>query len=125
MYLSQGLETIDSKWHPLVGLLPVATRMLDRKKALGYVEITLLEDSLWGAKKALLRGHEFHYSEMVADPAGKDGWRPLYSLKRRRAERAMGEVFQRGQVLASYVHLHLASHPEALETFIHHCGAKS
>ena len=37
----------------------------------------------------------------------------------------MGEGFQRGQVLASYVHLHLASHPEALETFIHHCGAKS
>jgi cobyrinic acid a,c-diamide synthase len=125
MYLSQGLETRDGKRYPLVGLLPVATRMLERKKALGYVEVTLRDHSLWGSKDALLRGHEFHYSEMAADPAGQQGWRALYSLRGRKAEKVRGEGFQRGQVLASYVHLHLASCPEAVKTFIAHCEGKS
>ena len=125
MYLSQGLETLDGERYPLVGLLPVATRMLERKKALGYVEVTLQDHSLWGSKDALLRGHEFHYSEMTADPAGQQGWRTVYSLRERKAEGIRGEGFQRGRVLASYAHLHLASCPEAVKTFIAHCGAKS
>ena len=125
MYLSQGLESLEGRRYPLVGLLPVATRMLEGKKALGYAEITLRDHSLWGAKDTLLRGHEFHYSEMTADPAGQEGWTALYSLKRRQTGSVMGEGFQRGQVLASYVHLHLASHPKAIGTFIARCGAKS
>jgi cobyrinic acid a,c-diamide synthase len=125
MYLSQGLTTLDGNKYPLVGLLPAATRMLERKKVLGYVEVTLRDHSLWGSKDTLLRGHEFHYSEMTADPAGQRGWRALYSLRGRKDEGIRAEGFQRGRVLASYVHLHLASQPEAVKTFIAHCGAKS
>jgi cobyrinic acid a,c-diamide synthase len=125
MYLSQGLTTLDGNKYPLVGLLPAATRMLERKKVLGYVEVTLRDHSLWGSKDTLFRGHEFHYSEMTADPAGQQGWRALYSLKGRKAENVRGEGFQREGVLASYVHLHLAPCPEAVKTFIAHCGVKS
>jgi cobyrinic acid a,c-diamide synthase len=125
MYLAKSLRTGDGREYPMVGLLPAATRMLHRKKALGYVEITLKEDSLWGAKGTILRGHEFHYSELSTDPAGMAGWQARYTLRRRRAESVRDEGFQRGRVLVSYVHLHLASHPEAVRFFIDHCGENS
>ncbi len=41
MYLAQGIECRNTKRHGLVGLLPHWTRMLDRRKALSYVEVTL------------------------------------------------------------------------------------
>ena len=125
MYLAKSLETGDGREYPMVGLLPAVTRMLDHKKALGYVEITLRENSLWGEKGTKFRGHEFHYSEMSTDPTEGSGWQASYTLRRRRAESVREEGFQRGRVLASYVHLHLASHPEALRFFIHQYGENS
>ena len=123
MYLSRGIETKDGRRHAMTGLLPVWTRMLDKLKALGYVEATLKEDSLWGRKGDTLRGHEFHYSELQEESAGN--WRPLYGLKARRSDRSRSEGFQLGRTAASYVHLHLASRPKALERFIRCCGEGS
>lgn len=119
MYLSRGIETRDGKRYPMMGLLPVWTRMLNRIKALGYVEATLREDSLWGVKGDMLKGHEFHYSELQSESGGD--WLPLYSLKARRSDRPVNEGFQLGRAAASYVHLHLASRPAAVERFIRCC----
>jgi len=121
MYLSGGIETRDSISYPMVGLVPARTRMLDRIKSLGYVEITLQEDSLWGKKGDLLRGHEFHYSELLVTPAGNEGWRPVYDVTYRRTNAVYHEGFQRGNILASYIHLHLAGRPAALEAFLALC----
>ncbi len=123
IYLSQRLETIDGKEYSLVGLLPSTTRMLDHKKSLGYVEVTLNEDSLWGPRGTTLKGHEFHYSELTTDPTGNSNWKAVYSLRKPHSDALTSEGFQCGQILASYVHLHLASHPEAIEFFIANCGA--
>ena len=124
MYLGQKLETLDGREHSLVGVLPATTRMLPLRKALGYVEIELREDSLWGSRGATLRGHEFHYSELVSEPAGKEGWRAVYNLRRRDTQKTRWEGFQRGRVLASYAHLHLASRPEAVKRFLSLCEEK-
>ncbi|MCX6910431.1 MAG: cobyrinate a,c-diamide synthase [Verrucomicrobia bacterium] len=62
MYLAKGIETSDGARHTLLGLLPAWTRMCSRRKSLGYVEVTLSQDSLWGRCGERLRGHEFHYS---------------------------------------------------------------
>ncbi|MFZ3253713.1 MAG: cobyrinate a,c-diamide synthase, partial [Syntrophales bacterium] len=70
MYLSESLETAPGKRYPMSGVLPAGTRMGNTKKFLGYVEATLKEDSLWGRKGDLFRGHEFHYSELTSG-----GWR--------------------------------------------------
>jgi cobyrinic acid a,c-diamide synthase len=123
MYLTQGIETRERKKYPLVGLLPAWTRMLDRLKTLGYVEARLIRDTLWGGKGGLLRGHEFHYSELQQDPTRDGRWAAAYHLKRRRSEDGEPEGFQDRETLASYVHLHWASRPEAVRAFIHHCGA--
>jgi len=123
MYLCRTLEKQDGAKYPMAGVIPASTRMLDRLKSLGYVEVTLKADSLWGAKGTTLRGHEFHYSELTADPTADAAWRAVYSLRKRRSDNAAEEGFQSGRVLASYCHLHLASHPEALRYFIDHCGS--
>jgi cobyrinic acid a,c-diamide synthase len=123
MYLCRTLEKQDGTQYPMAGLIPASTRMLDRLKSLGYVEVTLNADSLWGAEGATLRGHEFHYSELTADPTADSSWRAVYTLKRRRTDGVTKEGFQSGRLLASYSHLHLASHPEALRYFIDHCGS--
>ena len=125
MYLSAGIRTAMGDRHSLAGLLPVWTQMLGRRKALGYVEVSLNEDSLWGRKGQTLRGHEFHYSELDGDPPdNSDDWRPLYTLQRRRSDAVEKEGYMRNRVTASYVHLHHASQPAAMDHFVRSCGGR-
>ncbi|MFZ0794408.1 MAG: cobyrinate a,c-diamide synthase [Candidatus Korobacteraceae bacterium] len=116
MYISESLETLDGKAHPMLGLLPATTRMCKRLRSLGYREATLLRDSLWGKRGECLRGHEFHYSEMTRTPA----WPAAYQASQRHSREASCEGFQNdsGSILASYLHLHFASRPSAVEHFV-------
>jgi cobyrinic acid a,c-diamide synthase len=124
MYLSRGLLTRDGRFYSFLGVLPCRTRMLSAKKALGYVEVTLTADSLWGRRGDLFRGHEFHYSEPIDDPIADPSWRTVYSLRRRRSETVEKEGYQKGAVLASYAHLAYAARPAAVDHFLKHCGGR-
>lgn len=121
MLLSQGIETTDGRRCEMVGLLPGWTRMLDRLRSLGYVEVTLQEESLFGRPGEKLRGHEFHYSVLTDDPCGDGKWTTVYRLRRMRSEESSREGFQHKLTLASYIHAHFASHPEAVEHFVSIC----
>ena len=116
MYLGRALRTLDGARHELAGTLPVETTMLKTLKTLGYAEVTFAADSLWGAAGEGCRGHEFHYSEIVADGGRAEGWQAAYHLRHRRTEAIAAEGFAKGGVLASYVHLHWASRPRAVES---------
>ena len=118
MYLSRGIECLDGTSHALVGLLPVRTRMLPRLKALGYVEATPPRDSLFASNGGRLRGHEFHYSEIVESAPPQDVWPPAYSVQGTRATAPRMEGFHARNTLASYVHIHFASQPEAASRFV-------
>ena len=122
MYFSRGLLDTDGRFHSFLGILPARTRMLTARKALGYVEVTLTADSLWGRCGDVFRGHEFHYSELIDDPAADPSWRTVYALRRRRSETVEKEGYQKGKVLASYAHLAYAARPAAIDHFLHHCG---
>lgn len=122
MYLCRTLEKRDGEKYELAGLIPASARMLDRLKSLGYVEVTLNTDSLWGIQGATLRGHEFHYSELTTNPTEDPSWNTVYTLKGRRFHNVKGEGFQKGNILASYVHLHLAARPEAVDRFVANCA---
>jgi cobyrinic acid a,c-diamide synthase len=98
--------------------------MLGKLKSLGYAEVTLREASLWGPCGTTLRGHEFHYSEFMKPFPLDSGWQQVYSVKQRSGEPFKLEGFQRGRILASYVHLHFASHPCAIEAFLANCGGR-
>ena len=121
MYLCREMETVDGKRHALAGLLPTATKMYAGLQALSYANVTLKEDSLWGLAGESVRGHEFHHSKLTANPAGIEGWRCVYSMKKRWLDAPVEEGFQKGNILASYAHLHLPSRPGALEHFVHAC----
>ncbi|MBI4962776.1 MAG: cobyrinate a,c-diamide synthase [Desulfomonile tiedjei] len=121
MYLAQGIETLDGKRHNLVGLFPAWTRMLDRLRSLGYVEVKFTHDSLFGKRGDKLRGHEFHYSELVGEEWQESGWTAAYNVQHRRATKAVPEGFQKGRILVSYIHMHFASKPESIRHFLGIC----
>lgn len=125
MYLSQAIAGVDGRRHPMCGVLPCGTRMLERRKMLGYVEVELTEDSLWGAAGDVARGHEFHYSELEGDPTTAAGWRSAYRILRSRGGGPEREGFTNGTVLASYAHLHLASRPGLARWLRRRCGERS
>jgi cobyrinic acid a,c-diamide synthase len=120
MYLGQSVTTLDGVKHAMAGLLPFETAMLSRLKTLGYTEVATAVDGLWGPAGTVCRGHEFHYSELHA-AANADVWPPAYTARRRGATFAEG--FCKGNVLASYVHLHWASRPELARSFLTRCQA--
>jgi len=121
MYLSEEITDTHGKTHRMCGVLPFATRMLEKRKSLGYVEVELTADSLWGQKNAKVRGHEFHYSELKGEPDQLASIEKVYKLKRRRTGIADTEGFRKGNVLASYAHLHFASRPEMIQRFFSKC----
>ncbi len=121
MYLSEGIETLDGNRFGMVGLLPSWTRMKIRRKALRYVEVTLNQDSLFGSKGDILRGHEFHYSELVRNPWENGAWIPPYVSRRKGDGKEAPEGFQKGNILISYVHAHFASRPASVERFRQVC----
>lgn len=114
MYLCQGLTTQDGVFHQWVGLLPTAARMLPRRKALGYTEVNTRAATCWGPAGSALRGHEFHYSELEQEQL--PGWENVYDAKTRSGSSPAG--YQRGRVLASYVHLHWAARPDTCANFV-------
>ncbi len=97
-----------------VGVFPVATRMLQRRKALGYREVELTADSPIGPKGAVARGHEFHYSEMDEMPGSVER---LYRVRRNGSDLGT-EGYRYRNCLASYIHLHFGSCPEMAESFV-------
>lgn len=128
MFLSRFIETHDGHCYPMAGLLPFGTRMLKRRKALGYTEVELLRSCILGEAGARIRGHEFHYSEIVEDRESAEGMHEalleperVYLLRRRKFEESRREGYRAGSVLASYIHLHWGSAPQAAPTFVQAC----
>lgn len=122
MYLSKGIETNEGQFFAMLDILPARTKMSKRMIALGYVEAKLTDNSLWGKKGDVGRGHEFHYSELLDDPCSDSEWKPVYELQKPRANGVRAEGFQKGNILASYVHLYHSARPAAVDYFIASCA---
>jgi cobyrinic acid a,c-diamide synthase len=121
MTLGRHIYTAEGKSYPMAGILPFATRMLSRRKALGYTEIVLRRQCLLGEPGSAIRGHEFHYSEIVEHEQNTEV-ELVYDLHMRKHAAARLEGYQLGSVLASYIHLHWGSAPEAARRFVSHCA---
>jgi cobyrinic acid a,c-diamide synthase len=115
IYLTQGIG--EQELTPFVGIFPVTTRMLPRRKALGYREIETVADSIIGPQGTIARGHEFHYSEMGDMPSQVER---IYRVRRQGVELGC-EGFRYKNCLASYIHLHFGSCPEIATAFIESC----
>jgi cobyrinic acid a,c-diamide synthase len=101
----------------LAGIFPAQAKLLSKRKALGYREVTFKTDTPIGPRGTVARGHEFHYSEIEMPVAvGRS-----YSLSRKGGADLGSEGFRYKNVLASYVHLHFGSNPQLAVNFVQFC----
>ncbi|AFZ67796.1 cobyrinate a,c-diamide synthase [Deinococcus peraridilitoris] len=108
MYLGETLRDLGGRSHRMCGVIPARTVMRQRP-ILGYREVVTRSQTPYGPAGTGLRGHEFHFSELET---------PLQPPAYGRVGGGETEGYAAGNVLASYVHLHLAAHPEAAEHFV-------
>ena len=120
IYLTAGVAVNSETERTLkefIGIFPVATTMLRKRKALGYREIKLRSDSILGRKGAIARGHEFHYSQADEMPAGIER---LYQVSK--GQNDLGtEGYRYKNCVASYIHLHFGSNPGMAAAFVAGC----
>jgi cobyrinic acid a,c-diamide synthase len=117
MYLTRAIVTGDGARHPMVGLVPVETRMCEKLQALGYVEVETQAKTILGGAGTRFRGHQFRYSEL--SPAIER--EPVYSVRKRRGGETMLEGYREKNVVASYVHAHWASNPSIPVELVRAC----
>ncbi|MFH2043569.1 MAG: cobyrinate a,c-diamide synthase [Pseudomonadota bacterium] len=103
MYLGDYLTTVEGQSYPMCGCLPYSTIMKSGLQSLGYTEVLPLKDFLFLKQNTPVRGHCFHYSQMIRDD--KNRMEKFYSGHP--ADKAQG--FRIRNTLASYVHLHFSS----------------
>ncbi|MDA2929946.1 cobyrinate a,c-diamide synthase [Acidobacteria bacterium AH-259-O06] len=114
MYLSQGIEDLSGNRFPLCGVFPFWTRMVSKLK-LAYAEIQTTPGSVLFPPNQKVRGHLFHFSEMVQPPDLNCG----YQVKT--FSHQFEEGFQVKKTLVSYIHLHFGSNPQFARTLLSRC----
>lgn len=115
MYLTEGITDTADRFFPMVGVYPVRARMKKGRVALGYREAQVAGDSILADQGQVLRGHEFHYSE-IEEMDGSVA--RCYDLGDGRLE-----GYQINNTLGGYLHLHFGFSPGSAAKFIRFCGA--
>ncbi|MDG4880024.1 cobyrinate a,c-diamide synthase [Mesorhizobium sp. WSM4884] len=100
MVLGESLEDANGVSHEMLGLLGHSTSFARRKMNLGYREARLRAACPLGAEGTLIRGHEFHYAQMLA--AGND--EPLADLADGQGNPLGASGYRRGHVSGTFFH---------------------
>jgi cobyrinic acid a,c-diamide synthase len=120
MYLCETLLDQHGNRYPMAGCFPFTTKMFPRLKALGYREITLTRQTAIGDQGMVLRGHEFHYSELATNTPHVQN---AYRISDRLGLDKPPDGYQTKRTLGSYNHLHFGSQPQAAKCFVDNCLA--
>lgn len=120
MYLCSELQDQPGRSYPMAGCFPFKTRMLPRLRALGYREVQLASRTIIGEKGTVIRGHEFHYSEMPDAQAAAEG---VYRIAGSDGIQQTTEGHALRRTLGSYIHLHFGSAPPAAAALVASCRA--
>lgn len=116
MYLMEGIVDFEGSFHSMVGLVPGHSTMQRKRARLGYVTVAARGDSFLLRRGQAVRGHEFHWSEPEKPPERETG---AYEIVE---QGGRIEGYARGNILASYVHLHFGSHPDLARNFVTACA---
>lgn len=108
MYLTEAIRGFDGTAHAMVGLFAAEAVMKKPGLTLGYRTVELSQAGILGGPGALARGHEFHYSTLVA----KEPLPFACALTDAQGHPAGRDGLVTGNVLALYTHVHFASRPE-------------
>ena len=100
MTLGAGLIDADGYRHAMLGLLGLETDFAQRSLHLGYRTATLLAPIPGHAAGSALRGHEFHYARVIAQPD-----EPLADIRDAAGVTTPETGSRRGHVSGSFFHL--------------------
>jgi cobyrinic acid a,c-diamide synthase len=115
MYLCEHLLDFEAKSYPMVGILPTQARM-GKRLTLGYRQATAQRATPLMAEGESLWGHEFHRSYLAT---GSE--QPLFRMQNYDRTLQQTEGWQRFQLHASYLHLHLGGKPQVIQRWLGHC----
>lgn len=118
MYLTRAIVDFDSTEYGMVGLVPGRCIMEKSLVGMGYIEAEALGNNVISGAGMKMRGHEFHYSRLAPD--GPD-FSYAFRMTRNRSGETVLDGYARGNILASYAHLHFAANPGAAAKFIDNC----
>jgi cobyrinic acid a,c-diamide synthase len=113
LYLSESLS-VDGDSYAMARVLPLSMQMTDKLVQFGYVTVEFTEDCLLGRKGTVVRGHSFHHSRIASQGEIATNYHVQYSMSGIEER----EGFRRGNVLASYIHLHFRANPAVAENFV-------
>ena len=119
MYLGKGLKDFKGKKYEMVGVFPWVSRMLEKRKSLGYREVRVIDGCPFLKKGQKILGHEYHYSEI---DTFSDKIKRVYQFTVHGSQVTGKEGYLYKNTLASYVHLHFASNPKFAEGFVRTCS---
>ncbi len=114
MYLTNAIKDFDGHSHSMVGLFQAEAVMERSSMTLGYRAVSLTQPSILGVTGLTLRGHEFHYSKLIAQ-----GLLPYAcTLHDAQGSSRGNDGLTIGNVLALYTHLHWGSCPAVATSLV-------
>ncbi|MHB1390500.1 MAG: cobyrinate a,c-diamide synthase [Thermoleophilia bacterium] len=113
MYLSRAM-TWEGQSREMVGALPCDIVMHEKPRGHGYMKLRATGAGDWFSEGLKLRGHEFHYSEVV----NLGDVRFAYRVERGSGVDGEHDGILHRNVLASYTHLHSLGSPGWAEGFV-------
>ncbi|MFN3781914.1 MAG: cobyrinate a,c-diamide synthase, partial [Candidatus Kapaibacteriota bacterium] len=116
MYLAEELVYNDN--YKLAGILPITVSMSSKPIGHGYFEGVVDIENPYFAIGTLIRGHEFHYS-YVSEIRGKI--QTTVKVQRGTGSINNRDGIMRGNVYASYFHLHQLGSPFWAKEFLDFC----
>lgn len=108
IYLSNSINE-----HSMVGALPYNSKMTEHVQGLSYVIAKSNKDSIISSKGDVLRGHEFHYTQIYPNNSADY----VFDIKRGRGIRDLSDGISRDNIVANYMHLHPCSYTNFASNF--------
>ena len=120
MYLCREISDFNERSYRMCGVVPARSEMRQKLQTVGYVEAQANKDNLLISCGEKLRGHEFHFSEMIPE---QEEFPWAFSFVKMRTAEVYYGGFSSANVLASYLHTHFAGAPQAAKNFVDKCRA--
>ena len=110
MYLLDKLIDCKGISYIMCGVFPASSVMENRRQGLGYINIDGCVDNILCRKGDKFSAHEFHWSKII-DVANNKDLLFAYSVSKGLNGKTKADGLVKGNVLASYAHVHFASNP--------------